>query len=300
MLDCFIVGAGPAGLTAAIYLARFRRTVRIADSGESRARLIPVSRNVPGFPDGIHGETLLSRLRSQLDPYAVPVMQGRVHALWRDNTAFIAKIGEVEIKARTVILATGVEDAGLKIPNWEAGIRSGNLRLCPVCDAFEMIDRKVAVVARPDNGVSHALFLRRYTRHLTLVSVSSSGSLLPEDYGSLSRHGISLIETTHANIVVDESGSAVVQVQGNEMSFDTIYPMFGCHPRTGLSRALGADCSTEGEVVTDAFQQTKVPGLFAAGDVVSGVNQISVAVGQAAIAATRVNHLLMTLDEQMR
>src|SRR3954453_1796972 len=110
MLDCLIVGGGPAGLTAAIYLARYRRKTRLVDSGESRAGLIPESHNYPGFK-GIGGPDLLRRLRDQALLYGAVLEQGRVTALVGDEDGnFIANCGGAETRARFVLLATGLVD----------------------------------------------------------------------------------------------------------------------------------------------------------------------------------------------
>ena len=292
MDDCLIIGGGPAGLTAAIYLARYRRTTRVVDDGHSRTRLIPTSRNVPGFPDGRHGTTLLQRLRDQLQPYGVPIMNGRVDHLAIERDYFVADVANLQILAKTIILCTGVIDSGLENANWEAGIRAATLRLCPVCDAYEVTDRRVALVARSDHAVNHALFLRRYTPNLTLFHANRCGSLLEEDYAKLQSANIELIETPDVSIAVEQSGSASVRVDGHVRTFDAIYPLVGCYPRTELGLDLGVRRSETGEILTDPYQETGVPGLFSAGDVVNGLNQISVAVGQASIAATRVNQYL--------
>ena len=88
ILDCVVVGGGPAGLTAAIYLARFRRDFRLIDDGESRARWIPLSRNYPGFPEGVAGEDLLARMREQAVRYGAALGPGRVETLRRDGDGF--------------------------------------------------------------------------------------------------------------------------------------------------------------------------------------------------------------------
>jgi len=80
-MDCIVIGGGPAGLTAAIYLARYRRQVAVIDSGESRARLIPKTHNYPGFADGITGQRLLELLRAQAENYGVTLVEGRVERL---------------------------------------------------------------------------------------------------------------------------------------------------------------------------------------------------------------------------
>lgn len=291
-LDCLIIGGGPAGLAAAIYLARFHRRARIVDGGRSRAALIPRSHNLPGFPQGVTGESLLRRLHEQLAPYHVPVTESLVEKVTRTNAGFLADTPGEAIAARTVLLATGIADAGLGTPNWQAGILSGSLRLCPVCDAYEMTGRRIAIAASGRNAAGHALFLRTYTADLTLAHVGEPGSLPEEDYVRLKAAGIQLIETPDISVRVDAAGQAVLVVSGRPHRFDAIYPMFGCRPRAGLAEMLGAECDALGELKTDRFQQTSVPGLYAAGDVVSGLNQICVATGQAAIAATHIHHEL--------
>src|SRR5262245_6688067 len=99
MVDCLIIGAGPAGLTAAIYLARFRRELVLADAGRSRARLIPVSKNTPGFPGGIHGETLLGELREQAGRFGVEPVACRVTALEREGKGFVAMLSGADCAA---------------------------------------------------------------------------------------------------------------------------------------------------------------------------------------------------------
>src|SRR6476619_442187 len=91
LLDCLIVGAGPSGLVAATYLARFRRRIAVVDAGESRARWIPTSHNCPGFPLGVSGTRLLERLRDQACAFGVGIDQDRVVSLRRDDAQFEAE-----------------------------------------------------------------------------------------------------------------------------------------------------------------------------------------------------------------
>src|SRR5690606_21909361 len=110
-LDCLVVGAGPGGLVAATYLARFHRDIAVVDAGDSRARWIPTSHNCPGFPVGIGGETLLQRLRAQAAQYGVEPVQGCIATLERDGGGFVAIDDDGRRwPARCVILATGVVD----------------------------------------------------------------------------------------------------------------------------------------------------------------------------------------------
>lgn len=287
--DVAIVGAGPAGLTAALYLARFRRDTVVIDDGQSRARLIPLSHNFPGFPQGVTGEGLLARLHEELQPYAVRFEDGRASALCRDGEGFQLDVDGRAITARRVILATGIKDKGVERPNWARAVARGSLRLCPVCDAYEARDGRVGIIASAESGVRHARFLSRYTSRLTLCVSADSGRVSADDRAWLASAGIALIETETPRLDIDGEGQVVVHAGGKALTFDCVYPMFGCHPRTELAQALRIECDTTGEIVTDRFQETSVAGLFAIGDVVSGLNQISVAVGQAAVAACHIN-----------
>ncbi|MDV6330852.1 NAD(P)/FAD-dependent oxidoreductase [Asticcacaulis sp. 201] len=292
--DCAIIGGGPGGLTAALYLARFRRNVVVIDAGDSRASLIPVSHNFPAFPNGVTGSSLLTRLHEQLAPYDIETVTGTVMALTNRGGDYAIDLESQTLAARFVIVATGIADHGMSEANWRAGIEAGGLRLCPVCDAYEVIDKAVAVIARTEHAAAHAAFLRDYTDRLTLYHVGDASAFNTNDTDALERLNIQIIHALDARVEVTADGRAGIRHAGRLNPFDAVYPMFGCHPRNDLAKTLGADCDEEGKLITDIYQETTVPGLFAIGDVVSGLNQISVATGQAAIAATHVHHALRT------
>ena len=108
MLDCLIIGGGPAGLTAAIYLARFHLAVTVVDAGQSRALWIPETHNHAGFPEGISGADLLARMRQQATQYGTQILEREVSHIARDGDHFVLNDAEDKIVARTVLLATGV------------------------------------------------------------------------------------------------------------------------------------------------------------------------------------------------
>src|SRR5919109_119166 len=146
-MDCLVVGGGPAGLTAAIYLARFRRNFQVVDAGASRAAWIPSSHNHPGFPDGIQGTELLRRMRAQGARHRARIVPGEISRLERlpDGT-FSASIEGTILRADTVLLATGAEDIEPGLPSLEYAVRRGFIRHCAICDAYEVIDQKVAII----------------------------------------------------------------------------------------------------------------------------------------------------------
>lgn len=287
-VDCAIVGAGPGGLTAAIYLSRFRRPIVLFDAGNSRARWIPASHNCPGFPTGITGDAFLDRLREQARTSGARVEKGEVLRLQRDGEWFVLDSGDGRVVARNVILATGCEDVLPEIEGLEEAVACGAIRFCPICDAFEAIDRDIAIHGPFDAAVGHARFLRTYSARVTVV---------PTDEPADRQQSLRLRDDGIAVCAVPESirfdgERCGFEFGGSIRSFDVVYAMLGSRQRSELALSLGAACDDERALHVGDRLETSVPGLYAIGDVVSALNQIAVATGHAAIAATAVHNAL--------
>lgn len=294
LLDCLIVGGGPAGLTASVYLARFRRNIMVVDSGISRAALIPRSHNCPGYPDGISGEELLARLYAQAERYRVPFLHAEVETLVRlPDGRFEAMADGRNIHARTVLLATGVADIEPKLPEMEDAVRRGLIRHCAICDAYEVIDQAVVVIGFGPHVFREALFLRHYTPRVTVLTLGLPADLTRTQAAQLAEQRIHVVETPVATIEAEEERIVSIQLEdGRGLEFDTLYSALGAVNRSELAIRLGGNVDESRAVLVDAHQQTNVPGLYAIGDVVAALNQISVAMGHAAIAATAVHNRL--------
>ncbi|GAB6195595.1 NAD(P)/FAD-dependent oxidoreductase [Lysobacter xanthus] len=290
LLDCLIIGAGPGGLTAATYLVRYHRRILVVDAGKSRARWIPASHNAPGFPRGIEGHTLLQQQREQAIGYGADIEDACIAQLNRIDDGFEAVAADGRRwRARFVILATGIVDVMPPLDGLEEAIAGGAVRLCPVCDGYEASDCRVAVYGPVDSTVSHAVFLRTFSREVSLIASDADA-----DDGALAKAreaGIDVLPTPSK--LAFEGRSTVARFDdGREMRFDTLYPTLGSQPNSGLAEQVGAELDEAGEVVTGGDQQTSVDGLYAVGDVVSALNQIAVAVGHAAIASTKIHNRL--------
>lgn len=302
--DTLIVGGGPGGLTAGIYLRRFTRSVALVDKGHSRLRLIPVSHNYPGFPEGVPGHVLLGNLTVQLERYGGSVMAGEIVDLRIEDGLFVGDYvpeadGDapapepVPIRAHTVLLATGVADAGLPIENWREAIACGSLRLCPVCDGFDVMDKRIAVATADTNPIGHALFMRSFSSDVTLFERSAPSALDEEDRRRLDAAGVRLAGSPLCAVTLDAAMKPVLHTEdGESWTADVFYPMLGEKARSGLAAKLGAQTGQCEELVVDAHYATTVPGLYAIGDVVIGLNQIAVATGGAARAAVRIHNQL--------
>ena len=292
-VDAVIVGAGPAGLTAALYLARFRRRFRLVHDGRSRADLIPRSHNHPAFPGGIAGAELLARSRAQAEHFGARIETGEVTALAVDTDGFRLTIDGAVQRARTVLLATGVAEIVPALPRvWDA-VRDGLLRICPICDGFEVQGLNVAVIGDANRGGHEARFLTTYSDKVTLIHTGPPAALDADERARLRAAGVAVVEAGVSALRLDRDLQKVVCLtpQG-PISFDTAYPALGVDPRCGLATEAGARVGGDGSLIVDEHQQTTVPGLYAAGDLVLGLNQITTAQGEAATAATAIHNRL--------
>lgn len=290
-MDCLVIGGGPAGLTAAIYLARFRRQFLVLDAGASRAATIPLSHNHAGFPDGITGPDLLARMRAQAERYGATILPGRVERLQAaPEGGFVATIAGRTLHAARVLLATGGEDIEPDLPGLEGAIRRGLLRHCPICDAYEVIDQKVGLIGYGKCRIREALLLRAYTSDLTLLTLGRQLDLSDEEERLVRQTGMQVIDAPLARLEMEDGKIAAWNLHdGTAHRFHTVYAALGTRVHSDLARDLGARADEDGALLVDAHQQSSVEGLYAAGDVVRGLSQISVAMGEAAIAATAIN-----------
>ena len=287
------MGAGPAGLTAAIYLARFRRRIALYDGGNSRASYIPRTRNYPGFPDGISGEELLERLRAQVSRYGVSPVPAVIESIAIEGEHFVAQVEGRGFSASRVLLATGVVDKEPEMANLREAIDAGCIRLCAICDGHEVIDRKVAVYGPAETAIAHALFMRTFTRDLTFLVPRGDPPLDAAAREKLAAANIVHYEHPLRDIEMTDDKKARVRLADDSLHvFETLYPALGCRVRSELALQLGARTDEHGDIYVDAHQQTSVPGLYAAGDVVAALNQLSVATGHAAVAATHIHNCL--------
>jgi thioredoxin reductase (NADPH) len=304
-LHCLVVGGGPAGLTAALYLARFRRRVLVVDSGVPRAAWIPTSHNIPFFADGIAGPEILARQAETAQRYGVPIRAGTVTALQKACNGFAAVLAdgagnEQWVTARRVLLATGAVDVEPDLPDLPDAVRRGLVRYCPICDGFEARGRRIAVIGHGDRGLGEAAFVARtYSDDVTLLTLGQRLALSPEQRDFAQRHRIRLVEEPIAALDIVAGRIAALRIGRQEHRFEVLYSALGLDYRSGLARALGAKHDTSGALLVDGHNQTTVKGLYAAGDIVRGLDQIVVAMGHAATAATHIHNRceLPTEDE---
>lgn len=291
--DVAVVGAGPAGLTAALYLARYHRRVVVLHDGTSRALRGPMAHNVPGFPNGVSGQDLVRLMQRQATEAGAEIVEARIEDIERGPDGFVLRGGQGGWAARAVILATGVDMNEIDLPAevHERAVADGVLRYCPICDGYEGTDRVMGVIGCDSNGAAEALFLRQFTSNVTLMPLNWS-ELTANETAQLKTAGVRVLHGA-LDRLEPQSDRMVVHLEGGQVvTLDTLYPALGLRPRSELGVRLGARQGQGDCLAPDSPFGAGVEGLWAAGDVVEGLDQITVAMGHGAIAATKAHNWL--------
>ena len=289
--DCLVIGGGPAGLTAAIYLTRYHLSLKVVDAGKSRASWIPSSHNHAGYPGGIEGKELLRLMREQAQMYGASIETRRVTRLDKIEGGFMAEWGRGSVTARKVLLATGITNRRPPMDEdlHDKALSQGLIRYCPVCDGYEVTDKKVGVIGSGSHGVAEAVFLRGFTEDITLIAADRAHDFSAEDVSRMKEFGIKCVDGPCQAVAAVDKCITVATPYGEHV-FDSVYPALGSDTHTELAQQVGAEIAEDGTLPVDDHQRTSVPGLYAAGDVVLGLDQISHAMGEGGVAATTMRN----------
>ena len=295
--DVLIVGAGSAGLSAALTLGRCRRRVLVADGGAPRNA---PSLAVHGYftRDGTRPAELLRLGREQLAPYpTVAVHELKITQLtpWPGGFRAEGTTGQGHAwagTARRVLLATGVEDRLPPLPGFREYWGTGVLH-CPYCHGYEVRDLPLAIYGRGHTVVGLALLLRNWSAQVAIVT-DGAGHLTPHARRRLARHGIAVHENEVARLVGGPNGllRCVAFADGTFYECKALFLHAPQEQRSELAAALGARHNGKGAVWVDKNMQTTVRGLHAAGDTTPGQQQALLAAGQGNQAGICLNEAL--------
>jgi thioredoxin reductase (NADPH) len=218
--------------------------------------------------------------------------RGTIEALEPCAEGFRARHDGQGRTASKIILATGIVDEKPALPSLPEFIYRGGVRFCPVCDGFEAMDQRIAVIGPLHKACKKALFLRTYSRHVVVLPLDREVRVDDALRAELQHAGIEVPAERVADL--DTSGTRVIATMagGTVIEIDVLYPAMGAQVRSELATRLGARANRAGCLIVDEHQRTNVPNLYAVGDVTLELDQISVATGQAAIAATHVHNSL--------
>jgi thioredoxin reductase (NADPH) len=238
---------------------------------------------------GIGGEKFLTTLKEQALQYGAQVRRAHVSALTDTDGIFTLQTEEGMFSSRYVLLATGVRDHLPDIEGALDAVKRSLLRVCPICDAFEAIDKRIAVIGNGALGEREVDFLKNYSDQVTLLDIASSThAAVPK---AVNVQCLERITIRLSQLKIKEDRVTLSSASGDR-HFDVVYLALGCSPQHDLARSLRAACDDHGALRVNAHQETSVARLYAAGDVVRGLNQVIVAASESAIAATDIHNKL--------
>lgn len=273
MYDVLIIGAGPAGLTAAIYTTRATLKTLVLAGGKWGGQLMLTStvENFPGFPDGIYGQELMMRMRQQAEHFGAEIVESNFDAGDFTKQPFQVTAGEKTYEGKSVIIATGADARWLNVPGEQEKIGRG-VSTCATCDAGFFKNKNVIVVGGGDSAMEEALVLSKVATHVTLIHRKDSfrASKIMQDrvkenekitilFNSEIVEVMGGIKVEKVNIKNNQSGAVT------EMLIDGIFVAIGHMPNTKMFNGIELD--SQGYVKVHEHYQTNVPGVFTAGDV---------------------------------
>ena len=305
--DVIMVGAGPSALAAAVYTTREDIDTVLYEKGVigGLAAITDQVDNYPGFPDGIEGLKLAGQLEKQAERFGAHIEFGDVSAIRDEDGVKVVTVDGADVRAHTVLIATGSDYNKLGIPG-EAEYYGRGVHYCATCDGAFYRDKRLVVVGGGNSAVQEALFLTRYTTHIDLLvrSTIKASEVLQRDLeeqvaaGKITVH----LGTIPTEIVTTEgrvtSVAALKDGEPTEFLTDGIFVFVGLKPNTQFLVDTGVELDEQGLIKTNQHLETSMPGVFASGDVRSGATmQIASAVGEGAAAALSIREYL---DEKKR
>jgi thioredoxin reductase (NADPH) len=290
MYDCLVIGGGPAGLTAALYLSRYNRSAAVIDSGHGRWNTHEYNENYFGFPHGIKTKTLHNRGITQIKNFGAQFIQERVISI---TPSFQITTNKSTYDSRSLIFATGVTDIQPQIPNWQE-FWGKSLFWCITCDGYKTKNKTVTIIGNSNDAAITALQFLNFTPHINFITNCLPGTCMIDSQNEklLSQHNISWHEGCITDIIGSYGQVSGIHLDNNQIiSTDFIFNSQGNSPNSDLAISLGVKTDTSGCILVNTHQKTNLPFVYAAGDVTKLFShQIITAAHEGATAAESANY----------
>jgi len=294
-IDLLIIGAGPAGLTAAIYAERSGLETIVVEKSNigGQVAITPVVENYPGFTK-IGGKTLMDMMAQQAIQYTDIHEGEEVLEIQKTGDVFEIKTNRTLYSAKAVLLTTGAESKKLGIPG-EKEFQGKGVSYCAACDGYFFKDnKKVIVIGGGNTAATEALYLKNIGVDVSIVH--RRGTLRAELFlqHGLTNNNIPILLNTEAKeIVGDKFVTGIVlenttDTSRKNISIDGVFIAIGYTPNNDLAKKLGVETDEEGYIKADPGHRTNIKGIYAAGDITGGIKQIVTAVSQGAVAAMSI------------
>lgn len=307
MYDCIVVGAGPAGLSASLFLARYRRRTLTFHHNSPRNEY---AHGVHGFlgHHGISPAELLARGRDEVTSHGGLIIEAcvtRIEQLADEHFRVHTGNGNADSRtfdARRILLATGLRDLTPDCPGFR-DFYGVSVHHCPDCDGYECIDKRIAVLGSGTRTVGFALDLLTWTNKITLITEDKSG-LSKDDRARLDSFDISVRDQSIEKLDGDFESKQLRQIifrEGNALECEALFFNLGTEPASNLHEMLGCKLDEScGLVWVDRTQQTSVKGVFAAGDITPNSQLAIVAAAEGAMAAIHIHDSLIPSERKLK
>ncbi|GKU78201.1 thioredoxin-disulfide reductase [Paenibacillus sp. L3-i20] len=311
MEKTIIIGTGPAGLTAAIYLARANMEPLVIEGWQPGGQLTTTTEveNFPGFPEGILGSELMSNMRKQAQRFGATFKTGSVKSIDFSKRPYTLEVeGHGQLQAQSIIISTGASAKYLGIPGEQENIGRG-VSTCATCDGFFFRGKKIIVIGGGDSAMEEAGFLTRFATEVRLVNRRDElrASKIMQDRARSNEKVAWSLNRTPLEVVAGDNGLKGLRVRNNEtgqeelLEADGVFVAIGHTPNTGF---LGGQIDTDEQgyiLVKPGTTSTNIPGVFACGDVQDTTyRQAITAAGSGCMAALDCERYLESLEHELQ
>ncbi|HET6516454.1 MAG TPA: FAD-dependent oxidoreductase [Thermodesulfovibrionales bacterium] len=290
--DLVIVGAGPAGMTAAIYAERagLKTVVLERENIGGQVTITPEVENYPGF-SRIPGKTLVDMIAQQASQYAEMHLSEEIREIEKVEDGFHVKTNWAIYITTGIIIATGVSNKRLDVPG-ESRLYGRGVSYCAECDGYFFKDgKKVIVVGGGNTAATYALYLHTLGAHVTVVHRRDTLRAERRLQEGLEKADIPILWNSRVKEILGDKVVRAVEIENikeniiKEVVVDGVFVAIGYVPNNEIAKMLGIATDNDGYIKVDKKQRTSLPMVYAAGDITGGVKQIVVAVSEGSLAA---------------
>ena len=309
IIDTIMIGAGPSSLAAAVYTTREDIDTVLYEKGVigGMAAITDKVDNYPGFPEGVEGMKLADMFQQQAERFGAKIEFGEASGIRSEDGINIVTIDGTDVKAKTVLIATGSDYVKIGVPG-EAEYYGRGVHYCATCDGAFYRDRRLVVIGGGNSALQEAIFLTRFTSHIDLLvrsTIKASEILQHELQKYVDDKKITVhygVETKEIVATEGKVNSVKATKDGEEVHYDTdgVFIFVGLKPNTQFLEGSAVELDEHRLIKTDAQLHTSMKGVFASGDVRSGATlQIASAVGEGAAAALSIREYLDGLNHHI-
>ncbi|MCR4954684.1 MAG: thioredoxin-disulfide reductase [Treponema sp.] len=297
--DFIIIGAGPAGLSAATYAARGGLKTVVLENASEGGQVVQIAdlENYPGVFPAVNGYDFISTMKDQAEHFGAVIKHVQVSSIDKKGNDFVVKTKDTDFTAPTLLIATGAFHRNLEVPG-EKEFTGRGVSYCAVCDGPFFKNKKIFVVGGGDSACSEAIYLSTVSKDVTIIHRRDSFRAQKSVVDKMLSVGVKPI---YDSVVKEIKGSAkvesiiienVITKETTELAADAVFIFAGMLPQTALVEMLPKDVA--GYIITDEKMETSIPGLYAAGDVRSkSFRQVVTAVSDGAIAANSAKERIL-------